>query len=33
MEDFDELWNEYAIAFNNKLEEENGGDWSSLDRR
>ena len=31
MEDFDELWNEYAIAFNNKLEEENGGDWSSLD--
>lgn len=31
MEDFDELWNEYAIAFNNKLEEENGDDWSSLD--
>ena len=31
MEDFDELWNEYAIAFNNKLEAENGGDWSRLD--
>lgn len=31
MEDFDELWNEYAIAFKNKLEEENGDDWSSLD--
>lgn len=31
MENFDELWNEYAIAFNNKLEAENGGDWSKLD--
>lgn len=30
MEDFDELWNEYAGAFNNKLEAENGGDWSKL---
>lgn len=31
MEDFDELWDEYAGAFNSKLEEENGGDWIKLD--
>lgn len=31
MEDFDELWDEYAGEFNSKLEEENGGDWTKLD--
>lgn len=31
MEDFDELWNAYAIEFNDKLESANGGDWSKLD--
>ncbi len=31
MGDYDELWNEYAIQFNDKLEDENGGDWSRLD--
>lgn len=31
MEDFDELWNEYAAAFNDKLETENGGEWARLD--
>lgn len=29
--DYDELWNEYAIEFNDKLEDLNGGDWSKLD--
>ena len=29
--DYDELWNEYAGEFNEKLESENGGDWSALD--
>lgn len=31
MEDFDELWNAYAIEFNDKLENACGGDWSGLD--
>ncbi len=31
MKDYDELWNQYAIEFNNKLESSNGGDWSKLD--
>ena len=31
MQDFDELWNEYAAGFNDKLESENGGDWDQLD--
>ena len=29
--DYDELWNEYAIKFNDKLESTCGGDWSKLD--
>lgn len=29
--DYDELWNDYAIEFNDKLENANGGDWSKLD--
>ena len=29
--DYDELWNDYAGEFNEKLESENGGDWSALD--
>lgn len=29
--DYDELWNAYAIEFNEKLENANGGDWSKLD--
>ncbi len=29
--DYDELWNAYAIEFNDKLENANGGDWSKLD--
>lgn len=29
--DYDELWNEYAIKFNDKLESACGGDWSKLD--
>lgn len=29
--DYDELWNEYAGEFNEKLEDEYGGDWSKLD--
>lgn len=29
--DYDELWNEYAREFNEKLEGANGGDWSMLD--
>lgn len=33
MEDFDELWNAYAIEFNDKLENANGGDWSKLDEQ
>ncbi len=33
MEDFDELWNEYAGEFNDKLENANGGDWSKLDEQ
>lgn len=31
MKDYDELWNQYAIEFNDKLETTNGGDWSKLD--
>ncbi len=31
MQDYDELWNEYAIAFNDKLENDHGGDWNRLD--
>ncbi len=31
MKDYDELWNQYAIEFNNKLESANGGDWNKLD--
>lgn len=31
MKDYDELWNEYAIQFNDKLENANGGDWNGLD--
>ena len=31
MKDYDELWNQYAIVFNDKLENTNGGDWSRLD--
>ena len=29
--DYDEMWNEYAGEFNEKLESGNGGDWSKLD--
>ena len=28
--DYDELWYDYAIEFNDKLENTNGGDWSKL---
>lgn len=31
MKDYDELWDEYAIEFNDKLENSNSGDWSKLD--
>lgn len=31
MEDYDELWNQYAIEFNNKLESDHDGDWNQLD--
>lgn len=31
MKDYDELWNEYAIRFADKLENAGGGDWSRLD--
>lgn len=31
MVDYDELWNKYAVEFNNKLETTYGGDWSKLD--
>lgn len=31
MEDYDELWNDYASEFNEKLESKLGGDWSKLD--
>jgi len=31
MRDYDELWNGYAIQFNDKLESANHGDWSKLD--
>lgn len=31
MEDYSELWNKYAIEFNNKLESDNGGDWNKID--
>lgn len=31
MKDYDELWNKYAIEFNDKLENANGGDWTKLD--
>ncbi len=31
MEDYDELWDEYASEFNEKLESDLGGDWSKLD--
>lgn len=33
MKDFDELWDAYAIEFNDKLENANGGDWSKLDEQ
>ena len=29
--DYDELWYAYAMEFNDKLENANGGDWSKLD--
>ena len=29
--DYDELWYAYAIGFNDKLENMNGGDWGKLD--
>lgn len=29
--DYNELWNDYAVEFNDKLENENSGDWSKLD--
>ncbi len=31
MEDYDELWDEYASKFNEKLECDLGGDWDKLD--
>lgn len=31
MKDYDELWDQYAIQFNDKLENANDGDWSKLD--
>lgn len=31
MKDYDELWNEYASKFNEKLESEFDGDWTKLD--
>jgi len=31
MKDYDELWNRYAIQFNDKLENACGGDWNKLD--
>ncbi len=31
MKDYDELWDDYASKFNEKLEFEFGGDWSKLD--
>ena len=31
MQDYDEIWNQYAIKFADKLESVNGGDWSKLD--
>lgn len=31
MEDYDELWDEYASEFNEKLESDFGGDWDKLD--
>lgn len=31
MKDYDELWNQYAIEFNDKLENTNSGDWDKLD--
>lgn len=32
MKDYNELWNQYAVAFNDKLENTHGGDWSKLDQ-
>ncbi|MDE5781014.1 MAG: DMP19 family protein [Lachnospiraceae bacterium] len=31
MKDYDELWNQYALEFNDKLENKNNGDWEKLD--
>lgn len=31
MQDYDELWNQYAMEFDGKLENVNGGDWNKLD--
>lgn len=31
MKDYDEIWNQYAIKFADKLESANGGDWNKLD--
>lgn len=31
MKDYDELWNEYAIEFNDKPENANSGDRTKLD--
>ena len=31
MQDYDELWDQYASEFNDKLENANSGDWSKLD--
>lgn len=31
MKDYDELWNQYAAEFNEKLESDHGGDWRMLD--
>ncbi len=31
MKDYDELWNEYAVQFNDKLESDCNGDWNALD--
>ena len=30
MQDYDELWNEYAVKFNQKLESDYDGDWEKL---
>lgn len=31
MQNYDEIWNQYAIKFADKLESVNGGDWNKLD--